>query len=302
MNELMKFENTPIDIQEVNGVLMLDLYAVGAALGYVRDNGYTAKSDCEHGVHKLYPYKSRIDKVCKNAEITPVLRNAKPYITESQLYDFMLEARTDKCRAFRKWLTNEVLPTLRQTGTYTIGQDAVQLELNHEQPEAPKEKKYRGEVVMTVNDIAKLTDINKQTIRDYFNNNGTIPFDYQVLRGEELHRFKRENNLRSTGNALMITRKRGFKALCKYFGIDIAEPHEQSKLTEKKPHPILQQPSDSMVRLIGYIDRETETIRAAAKMLLSTDTKENHEVYRNALLRHMNRLRGYNDDVKAIMI
>lgn len=141
-----------------------------------------------------------------------------------------------------------------------------------------------------------------QTIRDFFKRYGTIPFDYQVLRGKELCQFKREHYLPSAGSALMIIRKRGFKALCKCFGIDMTNSYEHPKLTENKTIPCVQKPSDSMVRLIGYIDRETETIRAAAKMLLSTDTKENHEVYRNALLLHMNRLRGYNDDVKAIMI
>lgn len=34
------------------------------------------------------------------------------------IYDFMSEARTDKCRTFRKWLTGEVLPSIRANGMY----------------------------------------------------------------------------------------------------------------------------------------------------------------------------------------
>lgn len=34
------------------------------------------------------------------------------------LYDFMLEARTEKCKAFRKWVTEEVIPQIRKTGGY----------------------------------------------------------------------------------------------------------------------------------------------------------------------------------------
>ncbi|MDO4945676.1 MAG: BRO family protein [Ruminococcus sp.] len=41
-------------------------------------------------------------------------------MTENQLYDLMLETRTDKCRSFRKWITNEVLPQLNHTGTYSM--------------------------------------------------------------------------------------------------------------------------------------------------------------------------------------
>lgn len=90
------------------------------ALGYARDNG---KSMGEHGVHKLYPYKSRIDKVIENADIKPYVHSGQRYLTEEQLYDFMLEARTEKCKSFRKWVTNDVLPTIRKTGGYVDNAD-----------------------------------------------------------------------------------------------------------------------------------------------------------------------------------
>lgn len=125
------FENPEfgsISIIEIDNEWMFELYAVGAALGYVRSNG---KSKGEHGVHpeneKLFPYKSRIDKVAENAEIKPCVYYGNKYITESQVYDLMLEARTDKCRTFRKWVTSEVLPSIRKTGAYiTQGSDTEQ--------------------------------------------------------------------------------------------------------------------------------------------------------------------------------
>ena len=40
------------------------------------------------------------------------------FLTEDALYDFMLEAKTDKCKSFRKWVTKEVLPSIRKTGGY----------------------------------------------------------------------------------------------------------------------------------------------------------------------------------------
>ncbi|WP_317050744.1 BRO family protein, partial [Clostridium neonatale] len=54
----------------------------------------------------------------QNAEIKPFVHGVQKYLTESQLYDFMIEAKTDKCKSFRKWVTNEVLPTIRKTGGY----------------------------------------------------------------------------------------------------------------------------------------------------------------------------------------
>lgn len=108
-NALSKiFEGTPVEIiTDKNGEPLFELYSTGMALGQV----VTAKGN-------IYPNKDRINKNIANADIQPVLRNAKPYLTEPMLYDFMFEAKTDKCKSFRKWVTNEVLPTIRKTGGY----------------------------------------------------------------------------------------------------------------------------------------------------------------------------------------
>lgn len=41
-------------------------------------------------------------------------------INEDGLYDVILESRKPEARAFRKWITSEVLPTIRKTGGYAI--------------------------------------------------------------------------------------------------------------------------------------------------------------------------------------
>ena len=56
----------------------------------------------------------------KNAEISTFPHGEEKYLNEEQLYDFMLEARTEKCKPFRKWITAEVLPTMRKTGAYIM--------------------------------------------------------------------------------------------------------------------------------------------------------------------------------------
>ena len=76
MNKIVKFENTAIDVQIIDGTPMFELYAVGMALGQLK----TAKG-------KNYARKDRIDENVKSAEIQPVVRNGQPYITESQIYD-----------------------------------------------------------------------------------------------------------------------------------------------------------------------------------------------------------------------
>ncbi len=46
------------------------------------------------------------------------------FINESGLYNLIFQSRKPEARAFRKWVTNEVLPQIRQTGQYRIEGEA----------------------------------------------------------------------------------------------------------------------------------------------------------------------------------
>lgn len=42
------------------------------------------------------------------------------FISESGLYDLILRSRKEKAKAFKAWITKEVLPSIRKTGSYTL--------------------------------------------------------------------------------------------------------------------------------------------------------------------------------------
>ena len=112
-NELMMFEGMGVQIiLNEQGEPLFELYTTGMALGY---------ADVKNG--KAYPRKPRIEKVVKNAEISTFRHDGENYLTEEQLYDFMLEAKTEKCKPFRKWVTHEVLPSIRKHGGYIIANE-----------------------------------------------------------------------------------------------------------------------------------------------------------------------------------
>lgn len=290
MNQIMKFENTKIDIQIVDGTLLFELYSTGAALGYVAKNK----------LGDLYPNKARIDKVCKNCEITGCLHGVNTYLTESQLYDFMLEARTDKCRAFRKWLTNEVLPTLNRTGTYSVPTKEEQLTLPVEQPYQYRKRTYNGKLVFTVADMVHFTSLSKDQIQRVLKRQGLEVWDYYELKRTELFKFKMGNHEGgSTANCMTIITQEGVKKLCDTFNIDLVIPE---LIPMKKPAQTVQPPSDAMIHLMGYVQQETEEIQAAVRLLKSTDTKEHFEVYRHSLLRHIAKLKDLRFDVETILI
>ena len=119
-NMISVFENCEIQIVVENDAPLFEVYSTGMALGYITSTR-----------GKSYPHKVRIEKVISNADIEPVVQNEQRYLTESQLYDFMLEARTDKCKPFRKWIVEEVLPSIRQNGCY-ISETATKEDIDFE--------------------------------------------------------------------------------------------------------------------------------------------------------------------------
>ena len=105
------FEGYNVEIiLDESGEPLFEIYSTGMALGYVNSN--------VDG--KIYPHKKRIEQTIKNAEITPVYIASSAYFDENRLYDFMFEAKTAKCKSFRKWVTSEVLPSIRKTGGYVL--------------------------------------------------------------------------------------------------------------------------------------------------------------------------------------
>ncbi len=214
MNEIMKFESAAVEFQKINGEWMAELYSVGTALGYVTK----AKG-------KVYPYKERITKVVKNAEISPVSHGVKLFLTERMLYAFMLESHTDKCRAFRKWLTNEVLPALNHKGTYTMPNQGKQLRLG-EKPYEYYDKTWNGVPVLTTEDFAQLTGLDRSFVSFHLRKSDFIEgADYYYLRGGALEQFKGAHpRLRKNVNHLYLITKSGFQKLCNYAGVKLNEP------------------------------------------------------------------------------
>ena len=97
-------------------------------------------------------------------------------INESGLYALILSSKLEQAKAFKRWVTSEVLPLIRQTGTYTIHRK--QIESLHHQIEALEPKaEYCDEVLdsvscltttqiakelsMTVNDLTRVLEHQK---------------------------------------------------------------------------------------------------------------------------------------------
>lgn len=130
---LKKFEATDVTIEIIDGIPMFELYSTGMALGYVKSNTVKGKKyfQCR---------KDRVDKTLKNAEIKPLVHDGLIFLNENQLYDFMFEAHTEKCKPFRKWVVEEVLPMINATGGY-VETDREEEFVNNYLPDLSEETK-----------------------------------------------------------------------------------------------------------------------------------------------------------------
>ena len=106
LNELFDGRNVIMEVDE-QGILYFEIESLSMAIGYITK----AKG-------KEYVHKSRMNKTLKNAEISTVVRGVQHWITEQQMYDFLIEAHTEKSKKFKKWVTDKVLPTIEKTGAY----------------------------------------------------------------------------------------------------------------------------------------------------------------------------------------
>lgn len=106
MNELMIFNYQSNNVRTVqkDGEPWFVLRDVCAVLGTTNDRNVAARLDAdEKGVHQLD---------------TPGGMQSMTIINESGLYNVILRSDKPEAKPFRKWVTSEVLPTIRKTGSY----------------------------------------------------------------------------------------------------------------------------------------------------------------------------------------
>ena len=105
MNEIVKlYKENPVRIIEKDGELWFVAKDVAVILGY-RD-AYTL-------VRRLDEDERGTRKVC-----TPSAEQEMTVINEAGLYNAILCSNKAEAKAFKRWVTHDVLPSIRKTGAY----------------------------------------------------------------------------------------------------------------------------------------------------------------------------------------
>lgn len=120
MKELMIFEGHEVELFKLNGEVLFNPYNVGACLDMSANTvkGHMSKMNRKQVV-KLTNSEVGLTNFRK-------LNNAgENFLTESGVYKLVFKSRKPNAEKFTDWVTDEVLPALRKTGTYEMPQKKV---------------------------------------------------------------------------------------------------------------------------------------------------------------------------------
>ena len=121
MNEIQTFTNSEfgsLRTIEIDGMIWFVGKDIAKALGYAN----TMKAIRDH----VDPEDKRANNSFapedrgKNDSFSPSCGTAPVLINESGLYSLILSSKLPKAKEFKRWVTSEVLPSIRKTGQYTL--------------------------------------------------------------------------------------------------------------------------------------------------------------------------------------
>lgn len=196
MKDMMVFNNPEfgeVRAQEINGEPWFVLKDVCQVLGITNHSNVASRLDED-----------------EKAALQVMDPHGRPQMTttinESGLYSVILSSSKPEAKAFRKWITGEVLPSIRKTGGYQIYQ-APEIELPHQWMK-------RGTILSE--DAARELGIKQEKVRDLLASRPTVyvkGVDWETLRGNALSEYKFYNRMTTPGKALLIIYESGWNKL-----------------------------------------------------------------------------------------
>lgn len=159
MHNIMIFENKKVEVFEWNGQVLFNPYHCGECLDISPE-----------GIRKAITRMNDRQVIkLKNSDVANchirILNNAgENFLTESGVYKLIFKSRKEEAERFQDWVTDEVLPSIRKTGSYTMLENRVELLIN----DIVKSK--INEIEKKCSEYYKINDIKKKHISQYIKN------------------------------------------------------------------------------------------------------------------------------------
>ncbi|MDV9721238.1 BRO family protein [Clostridioides difficile] len=124
MNELMNFEGKDIEVFEFEGQILFNPKHVAECLD-ISDVNSSIRKFNDNQVVKLTNSKMH------NMQFRKLHNTGENFLTESGVYKLIFKSKKEEADRFQDWISDEVLPQIRQTGAYIT---------NNANPEKLREK------------------------------------------------------------------------------------------------------------------------------------------------------------------
>lgn len=113
--KVYNFGNIILDYGLLNGEPIFNLNAIGAYLEIVNPRASINTNDKDYCI--------KVNNSAVDLTYNRILNNnGELFLTEAGLYKMIMRSRSEKAEPFQKWITKEVLPSIRKTGSYNINQ------------------------------------------------------------------------------------------------------------------------------------------------------------------------------------
>ena len=122
-NNLMIFENKQVEVFEWNGQVLFNPYHCGNCL----DLGESAVRMAIGKMNSKQVVKLTNSKV-KDIDFRKLHNTGENFLTESGVYKLIFKSKKAEAERFQDWVTDEVLPQIRKTGSYQIPKMSKELE------------------------------------------------------------------------------------------------------------------------------------------------------------------------------
>lgn len=149
MNEITVFKNEKfgeVKTIEINGIIWFIGVDIAKALGYANPRNAVPK------------FVSEEDKQSTQIEYAGQKRNVT-IINESGLYSLIFSSKLENAKEFKHWVTSEVLPSIRKTGSYglsTLSTDEIVGVL----------AKTQSQVVALMSNISEQVQLTSSQVKD----------------------------------------------------------------------------------------------------------------------------------------
>lgn len=117
MNNLMIFENKPVEVFEWNNKILFNSKHVAECLDIKNVNDNISRMN-EKQVVKLTNSK------VGDSDFRKLHNTGENFLTESGVYKLIFKSHKEEAEKFQDWVTDEVLPLIRKTGGYVNNDDA----------------------------------------------------------------------------------------------------------------------------------------------------------------------------------